>query len=584
MEEVDGTIIRQLRELDCSLDEDKKTLRQLDEVEVMQCVMRCLSFILPQRDLPASPRSNANMASKYNVANFIASTCKELGFRGDLGYQSLLYGSESDVRNVLLFLIEKLPKEPTPVGLGGRREVTMATRFAMSPEINDVWLPPMDTSVGRQVVKGVPVAAILNAKSILMNRIAPNKRHYYDHFARIPFHDIYSILSSSYHSQQQPTQHLVSSAKLLALLPLLASTTTAALVHQPETMSHEAIRAAVPQERVISDADQRQEERDGEKKEEGVDAEAEAVTAAAAAASAAAAAEEVLSRLEAEAQHVRCALQSGKQAIDESRQRIGDLESCLRDEQAKLLQAKSRNLTLEQLEELQGKAEEDLKDLKGKWQEMRMQLHQQLQQMKGTSACQSEQYQRQIVETKERIRVKRREIEGRSETLRQLQQQMPAQQPPTRHWYTKRVLEVIANIKKQDAESRKLMSEVRGLQKEISALTGKVARCFSLSDEAVFAQAKGDEFGRRAYKLLACMHQESSRLSHLTTTTGLLRREILRLEESLQKQQALDIERKLAKISQDYSQVKQSNKELMLQLQQHQQQQQPQQRQQEGQE
>jgi len=34
-----------------------------------------------------------------------------LGYRGDIGYQTFLYSSETDVRRVFVFLIEKLPKE-----------------------------------------------------------------------------------------------------------------------------------------------------------------------------------------------------------------------------------------------------------------------------------------------------------------------------------------------------------------------------------------------------------------------------------------------------------------------------------------
>jgi hypothetical protein len=34
-----------------------------------------------------------------------------LGYSGDIGYQTFLYSSEIDIRRVLVFLIEKLPKE-----------------------------------------------------------------------------------------------------------------------------------------------------------------------------------------------------------------------------------------------------------------------------------------------------------------------------------------------------------------------------------------------------------------------------------------------------------------------------------------
>ena len=36
---------------------------------------------------------------------------QSLGYSGDIGYQTFLYSSETDVRRVFMFLIEKLPKE-----------------------------------------------------------------------------------------------------------------------------------------------------------------------------------------------------------------------------------------------------------------------------------------------------------------------------------------------------------------------------------------------------------------------------------------------------------------------------------------
>jgi len=36
---------------------------------------------------------------------------QNLGYSGDIGYQTFLYSSETDVRRIFVFLIEKLPKE-----------------------------------------------------------------------------------------------------------------------------------------------------------------------------------------------------------------------------------------------------------------------------------------------------------------------------------------------------------------------------------------------------------------------------------------------------------------------------------------
>lgn len=535
MDEVDGTLIRQLREIDCHFDEDKRTLRELDSGEIVSCMLRCLSLILPDQDVPADPGANVNMATKYNVASYVAIKCKELGFRGDLGYQSFMYGSESDIRNVMLFLIEKLPKESASV-IPVRTDVTMSDRFTASPELNRKWVPPVPHACDREEMVAIPISGILNAKSILANRIAPNKRQYYDKYARIPFHDVYSISQSHLVHQQSPLS--ASSIKYsISLLPITSPMQTMPM-HSEITMKTETM---------TQQADQHEENYDTESKQ---------TTGS----------RTRLELLEEELREKSEAAESCRHAISRMRERIVGLETSLRDEQVRLLELKSRNLSLQELREVEQKAQQDLQDLKRKWQEVRHQLEQEIRELTASSS-KSEEYQHLISETKKQIRNKRKEIESKSETLDHVKSLLPAQMPPTRNSYTKRILEIINNIKKQDAETRKLISETRGLQKEITLLTGKVSRCFFLADEAIFSQAKTDDFSRKSYKLLASMHQESNQLSRLIESTGLLRREILKLEESVQKETAMDIETKLAKISDDYLQLKQSNNQMMLQLQ-----------------
>lgn len=36
---------------------------------------------------------------------------QELGYKGEIGYQTFLYSSETEIRKVFMFLIDKLPKD-----------------------------------------------------------------------------------------------------------------------------------------------------------------------------------------------------------------------------------------------------------------------------------------------------------------------------------------------------------------------------------------------------------------------------------------------------------------------------------------
>lgn len=52
--------------------------------------------------------------------------------------------------------------------------------------------------------------------------------------------------------------------------------------------------------------------------------------------------------------------------------------------------------------------------------------------------------------------------------------------------YTKRILEIIANVKKQNHEIQKVLKDTKEVQKEINILNGQVDRSFTLADELIF--------------------------------------------------------------------------------------------------
>jgi Cu/Ag efflux protein CusF len=156
----------------------------------------------------------------------------------------------------------------------------------------------------------------------------------------------------------------------------------------------------------------------------------------------------------------------------------------------------------------------------------------------------------------------------KQEMIQDLTSKIPDPFPPTRNAYTKRIMEILNNIKKLDVDTKKVIIETRSLQKEITLLTGKVQRSFSVAEDAVFSCAKQrtDEFSKRSYKLLAQVHDETNKLSEGIESCGVNRRDVIGLEEAVRKQQTDDIVSKLHKIQADILQVRQSNQSLMQQL------------------
>lgn len=69
---------------------------------------------------------------------------QDLGYRGDIGYQTFLYTAEVDLRRVFIFLIEKLPRESektfsepsSKIGLLEKSIASSVTQSLAAP-----WLP-----------------------------------------------------------------------------------------------------------------------------------------------------------------------------------------------------------------------------------------------------------------------------------------------------------------------------------------------------------------------------------------------------------------------------------------------------------
>lgn len=76
---------------------------------IVDAIVSCLEIITPEITLPH--KLSPSMSLRLKLATTLSDFIKELGFRGDIGYQTILYCNEIEVRRVLMFLIERLPRE-----------------------------------------------------------------------------------------------------------------------------------------------------------------------------------------------------------------------------------------------------------------------------------------------------------------------------------------------------------------------------------------------------------------------------------------------------------------------------------------
>ena len=80
-------------------------------------------YLINNNNISAS--FSGSMSARYKMGSKMAEVCQNLGFSlsgGDLGYQTFLYNNENDLRSVLMFLIDKLPKEQN-MDIGEEQEI-----------------------------------------------------------------------------------------------------------------------------------------------------------------------------------------------------------------------------------------------------------------------------------------------------------------------------------------------------------------------------------------------------------------------------------------------------------------------------
>ena len=168
------------------------------------------------------------------------------------------------------------------------------------------------------------------------------------------------------------------------------------------------------------------------------------------------------------------------------------------------------------------------------WDEMQKDLLEKLHTKKLQNTAQNEaqiEKIRMINTMKKAIASKLKEIQAKESLVKELESRQPQQWPPSRGSYTRRIIEIIQNVKKQNDETLKVVSEMKAVQKDINNLNGKIERSFAIADETLFRDARQNEWNRNCYKSLALLQSSFTELLQAITEIGVHLREIRKLEE-----------------------------------------------------
>ncbi|KAF2884096.1 hypothetical protein ILUMI_22064 [Ignelater luminosus] len=559
MEEVDNIIIDSLRNIHCDIDDDINSLREFTADLVFTAIVCCLESITPGVKFPH--KLPPSMSLRLKLATNIAEHIKELGYRGDMGYQTILYCNEVETRRVLMFLVERLPRDTSKttvseeLGYVPRLIKEIENRIKLSFE--KPWVPNCllkdgmrdcgNTQLRQDFSHGFP----LQTENI---RIPSTQGNYSEALKKYWVHNLPDVTKQCNPRNLIPSLLYKDSEFSINCLNLSQS-----LKVDEDIANIDVTTNTINETNVTTDVSL-----NGHPVEEN-----------------------------AYENKIQCLLQyvnNNKSKFKELQEKQKILEAKLAqvsDEKTKKetslkeaiarVKTKSKALTVlsneENMIKLRNLVENGSKrliELANQWNQVQTPLltqHHELQQNLSAQETKVINEQQKLQNLKEKNHQLSTELKEKDKLEQQLLQEYEKLSKNTnRSAYTRRILEIIGNIKKQNEEIQKVLKDTKTIQKDINNLNGQLDRSFTLSDELIFRDAKRDEMARKAYKLLATLHTDCGEVVQAVTDLGLVERECRNLQEQVDAELAREISTKLERVNADLAEVKKETTALIKQM------------------
>uniref|UniRef100_A0A8C1YL96 Coiled-coil domain-containing protein 22 n=1 Tax=Cyprinus carpio TaxID=7962 RepID=A0A8C1YL96_CYPCA len=594
MEEVDRILIHSLRQAGTDIDEDVQSVKQFTSELIVEAVVKCLRVIDPALGNGLSHLLPPGMSARFRLGMSLAQACQDVGFKGEIGYQTFLYSNEPEIRSLFMFLVEKLPRESAdasdqPAGKSALLQRSIAAQI--KAQLSVPWLPPSCRLPIHRKTQ-VPQHAY-----ILKSRVQEYWRNY--------------LLPVT----AQPSQHASVPA---SLLENHISELSAAQEWESEWNSQGLLSRLTPEEyrsRKKARLQKRVEEQlrsfggastGGDVLTKGTrfthtekftftQEPEKAAQQMAAAASALPSSHQSEEDLKAQQEAELSALQQQLQQLSVQMEEVGgdirqltvsiqqvsdelqqkEVSNAEKENSVKMKRqtidllpdAENNLLKLQSLVEASSKR---VVHLASQWEKHRVPLideHRRLKELCSNRESESSRKLSEIKDLHDKIIQSAEEAKKKESLQKQLQTEYETlSKDVSRSAYTMRILEIVGNIKKQKEEITKILSDTKELQKEINSLTGKLDRTFAVTDELVFKDAKKDESVRKSYKYLAALHENCTQLIQTIEDTGTIMREIRDLEEQIETENGKRTVSNLEKILEDYKAIRQENSALAAKI------------------
>ncbi|VDO42359.1 unnamed protein product [Brugia timori] len=156
------------------------------------------------------------------------------------------------------------------------------------------------------------------------------------------------------------------------------------------------------------------------------------------------------------------------------------------------------------------------------------------------------------------------ELADKKKILEKLKKEVESREKKqiNRNIYTKHIFDIVGNIRKQQNEINKIAAENLYLQREIKSNAGKLERSFTVVEGKLYRDVEKDTFMQKAYMLLMKIHSECSCVITGIDSAGQIEREIEELNDQIATQYQKNINEKLECIVNDWMQIRKENMAL----------------------
>uniref|UniRef100_A0A672PEU7 Coiled-coil domain-containing protein 22 n=1 Tax=Sinocyclocheilus grahami TaxID=75366 RepID=A0A672PEU7_SINGR len=592
MEEVDRILIHSLRQAGTDIDEDVQSVKQFTSELIVEAVVKCLRVIDPALGNGLSHLLPPGMSARFRLGMSLAQACQDVGFKGEIGYQTFLYSNEPEIRSLFMFLVEKLPRESAeasdqPAGKSALLQRAIAAQI--KAQLSVPWLPPscrlpIHCKTQLNFQKPLLQSPVSHDPSEIIFILPASLLE--NHISELSAAQEWESEWNSQGLLSRLTPEEYRSRKKARLQKRIEEQLRAAAQPRPDT--HGATRSTSDLAELLQsfggastggDVLTKGTRFTHTEKFTFTQVPVRICLLKLALPSSHQSEEDLKAQQEAELSSVQQQLQQLSVQMDEVGGDIKQLTVSIQQVMTKkrkqmLFKMKRQTIDLlpdaeNNLLKLQSLVEASSKrvvHLASQWEKHRVPLideHRRLKELCSNRESESSRKLSEIKDLHDKIRQSAEEAKKKESLHKQLQTEYETlSKDVSRSAYTMRILEIVGNIKKQKEEITKILSDTKELQKEINSLTGKLDRTFAVTDELVFKDAKKDESVRKSYKYLAALHENCTKLIQTIEDTGTILREIRDLEEQIETENGKRTVSNLEKILEDYKAIRQENSAL----------------------